>query len=85
MRFASLARRIVAGASFTALLFGCTLIQAHDWRPHHFNNEPKPLVIGHRGGAAATCPSTRWRPMRWPSSWAPTTSSPTWWPPRTAT
>jgi glycerophosphoryl diester phosphodiesterase len=55
MRLASLARRIAAGASFTALLFGCTLIQAHDWRPHH-NNEPKPLVIGHRGGGSGYLP-----------------------------
>ena len=44
-----------------------------------------PLVIGHRGGATATCPTTRWRAMRSASSWAPTTSSPTWSPPRTAT
>ena len=28
--------------------------------------------------------STRWRRTGWPSGWAPTTSSPTWCPPRTA-
>jgi len=54
MKLASLVRRLTAGASFTVLLFGCTLIQAHDWRPHA--NEPKPLVIGHRGGGSGYLP-----------------------------
>ena len=57
MKFASLLRRAAAGVSFTALLFGCTWSQAHDWRPHHFtHNEPKPLVIGHRGGGSGYLP-----------------------------
>jgi len=57
MKLASLLRRAAAGVSFTALLFGCTWSQAHDWRPHHFNhNEPKPLVIGHRGGGSGYLP-----------------------------
>ena len=55
MKLASFMRRLAAGASFVVLLFGCTLIQAHDWRPHH-NNDPKPLVIGHRGGASGYLP-----------------------------
>ena len=57
MKLASLLRRAAASVSFTALLFGCTWSQAHDWRPHHFNhNEPKPLVIGHRGGGSGYLP-----------------------------
>ena len=57
MNLASLLRRAAAGVSFTALLFGCTWSQAHDWRPHHFtHNEPKPLVIGHRGGGSGYLP-----------------------------
>ena len=57
MKLASLLRRAAAGVSFTALLFGCTWSQAHDWRPHHFtHNEPKPLVIGHRGGGSGYLP-----------------------------
>jgi glycerophosphoryl diester phosphodiesterase len=56
MKLASHMHRIAAGATFTALLFGCTLIQAHDWRQHHHNSEPKPLVIGHRGGGNGYLP-----------------------------
>ncbi len=55
MKLASLVRRATAGASFITLLLGCTLIQAHDWRPHH-RDEPKPLVIGHRGGGSGYLP-----------------------------
>jgi glycerophosphoryl diester phosphodiesterase len=50
-------RRAVAGVSFTALLFGSALVQAHDGRGHHhFKHEPKPLVIGHRGGGNGYLP-----------------------------
>ena len=54
MKLASLTRRVGAGASLIALLFGCTLIQAHESR--HPDNEPKPLVIGHRGGGSGYLP-----------------------------
>ena len=54
MLLASLLRRVAVGVSFTALLLGCSLIQAHDGRGHA--GEPKPLVIGHRGGGSGYLP-----------------------------
>jgi glycerophosphoryl diester phosphodiesterase len=57
MKLLSALRRVVAGMSFTALLFGCIGVQAHDGRGHHrFQHEPKPLVIGHRGGGSGYLP-----------------------------
>lgn len=54
MTFASSLRRIVCGVSFTGLLLGCTLIQAHDGGAPR--GEPSPLVIGHRGGGSGYLP-----------------------------
>jgi glycerophosphoryl diester phosphodiesterase len=54
MRLASVLRRIACGVSFTALLLGCSVLQAHDGRS--FRDEPKPLVIGHRGGGSGYLP-----------------------------
>ena len=54
MKLASALRRIACGLSFGGLLFGCSLIQAHDGRSHA--SEPSPLVIGHRGGGSGYLP-----------------------------
>jgi glycerophosphoryl diester phosphodiesterase len=54
MKLASVLRRIACGLSFSGLLFGCSLIQAHDGRSHL--SEPSPLVIGHRGGGSGYLP-----------------------------
>jgi glycerophosphoryl diester phosphodiesterase len=54
MKLSRILRRVGVGASFMALLLGGTLSQAHEWRAHH--NEPKPLVIGHRGGGSGYLP-----------------------------
>ena len=54
MRLSSALRRLACGVSFTALLLGCALVQAHDGRS--FRDEPKPLVIGHRGGGSGYLP-----------------------------
>ena len=54
MKLASVLRRIACGLSFSGLLFGCSLIQAHDGRSHF--SEPSPLVIGHRGGGSGYLP-----------------------------
>ena len=55
MKLALALHRIACGLSFSGLLFGCSLIQAHDGRSHG-NNEPSPLVIGHRGGGSGYLP-----------------------------
>ena len=54
MKLASVLRRIACGVSFSGLLFGCSLLQAHDGRSHP--SEPSPLVIGHRGGGSGYLP-----------------------------
>jgi glycerophosphoryl diester phosphodiesterase len=54
MKLAFVLRRIACGLSFSGLLFGCSLIQAHDGRSHA--GEPLPLVIGHRGGGSGYLP-----------------------------
>ena len=54
MKLAFVLRRITCGVSFFALLLGCALAQAHDGRS--FRDEPKPLVIGHRGGGSGYLP-----------------------------
>ncbi len=56
MKLASALRRIACGLSFGGLLFGCSLVQAHDGRSHGNHNEPSPLVIGHRGGGSGYLP-----------------------------
>jgi len=56
MKLASALRRIACGLSFGGLLFGCSLIQAHDGRSPGNHNEPSPLVIGHRGGGSGYLP-----------------------------
>jgi hypothetical protein len=55
MKLALALHRIACRLSFSGLLFGCPLIQAHDGRSHG-NNEPSPLVIGHRGGGSGYLP-----------------------------
>jgi len=47
-------RRIACRVSFGGLLFGCSLIHAHDGRSQP--SEPSPLVIGHRGGGSGYLP-----------------------------
>ncbi|HEY6353321.1 MAG TPA: glycerophosphodiester phosphodiesterase [Burkholderiaceae bacterium] len=54
MKLASWLRRIACGVSFSGLLFGCSLMQAHDGHSHA--SEPSPLVIGHRGGGSGYLP-----------------------------
>ena len=54
MKLASVLRRIACGVSCSSLLFGSSLIQAHDGRSH--GSEPSPLVIGHRGGGSGYLP-----------------------------
>lgn len=54
MKLASVLRRLAVGVSFSGLLFGCSLIQAHGG--HAQANEPTPLVIGHRGGGSGYLP-----------------------------
>ncbi|HEY6512991.1 MAG TPA: glycerophosphodiester phosphodiesterase [Burkholderiaceae bacterium] len=56
MKLASALRRIACGLSFGGLLFGCSLVQAHDGRSQGNLNEPSPLVIGHRGGGNGYLP-----------------------------
>jgi len=54
MKLATVLRRIACGVSFGGLLFGCSVLQAHDGRSHA--GEPSPLVIGHRGGGSGYLP-----------------------------
>ena len=49
MNLASAWRRVARGLFLLGgLSFACSLAQGHDGRGHG-NNEPSPLVIGHRG------------------------------------
>jgi glycerophosphoryl diester phosphodiesterase len=54
MKLVAMARCIACGVSFIASLFTGTLADAHEWRPHV--DEPRPLVIGHRGGGSGYLP-----------------------------
>ena len=54
MKLASVLRRMTCGALFSGLLLGCSWVQAHDGRSR--DDEPSPLVIGHRGGGSGYLP-----------------------------
>ncbi len=52
-------------ATSIALLLTTVAVDAVADKDDKYTPNPVPLVIGHRGGAAATCPSTRSSPTRW--------------------
>jgi glycerophosphoryl diester phosphodiesterase len=54
MKTASMWHRLACAVSVGGLLLGCSLLQANDGRSH--DNEPSPLVIGHRGGGSGYLP-----------------------------
>jgi len=75
--------RLRAGMLACALAASAGLAFGHD---DGNDGAPRgPLVIGHRGGGSGYLPEHTLEATHWASSSEPTSSSPTSWPPRTAT